>query len=136
MKVSGEEKIAINSLETISKQYKIDYIISDSITKKISDKVNNLNADALIGIGVWRSILPDDFISSTRLGALCLHGSPLPLYRGFAGINWLIINFLRCSDKRSLVILRLRLHYIVLIIYEYFAYWNSMRYARGNRFYY
>ncbi len=92
MNGSGEEKIAINALETISKQYKVDYIISDLITKKISDKVKNLNADALIGIGVWRSILPDDFIASTRLGALCLHGSPLPLYRGFAGINWQIIN--------------------------------------------
>jgi methionyl-tRNA formyltransferase len=53
-------------------------------------QVDQLNPDLMI-IVAFR-ILPEVLFSKAKLGAINLHGSLLPKYRGAAPINWAIIN--------------------------------------------
>ena len=54
--------------------------------------IKSLRSDVILGIGIWRSMLPSEFINIPKYGYIGLHGTALPEYRGFAGINWQIIN--------------------------------------------
>jgi len=53
-------------------------------------QIDDLNPDLMI-IVAFR-ILPEILFSKAKLGAVNLHGSLLPKYRGAAPINWAIIN--------------------------------------------
>lgn len=53
------------------------------------DQLYNLEADIIVVVAF--RILPDEVIRATRLGAINLHASRLPKYRGAAPINWAII---------------------------------------------
>ena len=53
-------------------------------------QIDNINPDLII-IVAFR-ILPEDLFSKSKFGAVNLHGSLLPKYRGAAPINWAIIN--------------------------------------------
>lgn len=50
-----------------------------------------LDADVAIGVGV-RILLPPEFYRAFPLGCWGVHDSLLPDYRGFAPLNWAIIN--------------------------------------------
>lgn len=78
--------------EVVAKKSNIEFFKCQNITDAIHKKVISLEADAIIGIGVWRSILSENFLNATRIGFLAVHGTGLPKYRGWAGINWQIIN--------------------------------------------
>ena len=96
-----EEEIYCSKLKELSKKADINFYAAQTITDPISEKVTSLGADAIIGIGVWRSILPSSFLGATRLGFLAVHGTGLPKYRGWAGINWQIINGEKCIDMHA-----------------------------------
>lgn len=53
--------------------------------------MEKLNPDLFISIS-YREMLPKQALEIPRLGAVNLHGSMLPQYRGCAPINWAIIN--------------------------------------------
>ena len=53
----------------------------------------------------FRFMIPPDILSLARLGALNLHGSLLPKYRGRAPVNWVLVN----GEKETGV----SLHYMV-----------------------
>ncbi len=54
------------------------------------EKIRNLNPDLLVVVAF--KILPPDLLSVSRYGAINLHASLLPKYRGAAPIHWAIIN--------------------------------------------
>lgn len=86
-----EHQFASNLVEQ-ARSRSIPYFLVDKIDDDIVNYCKELAPDLYLGIGVWRSLLPIEFIQAARLGYLALHGSALPDYRGWAGINWQIIN--------------------------------------------
>ena len=49
-------------------------------------------APELIVVAAYGKILPDDILEFPRCGAINVHSSVLPRYRGAAPINWAILN--------------------------------------------
>jgi len=86
------EKIFANKLSKLCLKHKIEFFITNKITNEILEKVENCRLDLILGVGVWRSFVTEQFFNAPRYGYLGLHGTKLPNYRGFAGINWQIIN--------------------------------------------
>ncbi len=55
------------------------------------DAVKSLAPDILVVVAYGR-ILPDDILAAPKLGAINVHGSLLPKYRGAAPIQWAVLN--------------------------------------------
>ena len=53
--------------------------------------VRDLNPDILVVVAYGR-ILPDDILAVPKFGAVNVHGSLLPKYRGAAPIQWAVLN--------------------------------------------
>jgi len=87
-----DEKTYCNQLVNLAKLNDIDYVVSDIITDEIINRMNTCKPKVLIGGGVWRSMVSKEFFDIPELGYIGLHGTALPEYRGWAGINWQIIN--------------------------------------------
>ena len=51
----------------------------------------SLDLDLLVAIK-WRTMIPRDIVESARGGLVVFHASLLPKYRGFAPVNWPLIN--------------------------------------------
>lgn len=92
MKGHPDEVQYAEQLETMAQEHHIPYIVSDKITRAVIDQTRSIGPDVIIGGGVWRSMIPSDFFNIPPYGAIGLHGSALPQYRGWAGINWYMIN--------------------------------------------
>jgi methionyl-tRNA formyltransferase len=56
------------------------------------ENVQEYTPDVILGAGIWRSYLPGDFWKTSKKGYIGIHGSLLPKYRGWANINWYMIN--------------------------------------------
>lgn len=54
-------------------------------------EIERLAPDLLVVMG-WRTLISDRVLAAPRFGAVGLHESLLPAYRGFAPINWAVIN--------------------------------------------
>ena len=54
-------------------------------------ELEDLNAD-IIAVVAYGKILPEEVLKAARLGAVNLHGSLLPKYRGAAPIQWAVLN--------------------------------------------
>ena len=82
-------------LEQLAKENNIPYETYPS-GKKLSDetiqKIENVSPDVIIGAGIWRAILSSELWKTCKYGYIGLHGSLLPAYRGFANLNWYMIN--------------------------------------------
>ncbi|QNI75223.1 methionyl-tRNA formyltransferase [Synechococcus sp. MVIR-18-1] len=79
-------------LANICSESQLKYCVINKVTPALEDEVKKFKSKALIGIGVWRPLLSTSFLNSTEFGFLAVHGTPLPRYRGWAGISWQIIN--------------------------------------------
>ena len=55
------------------------------------EQVRALKPDVLVVVAYGR-ILPDDMLAAAPLGAINVHGSLLPRYRGAAPIQWAVLN--------------------------------------------
>lgn len=73
----------------------IDFSVTKSV-KNNREEIYNLKPDLIVVSG-WRSLIPLSIISIPKFGCIALHESLLPKYRGFAPVNWAIIN----GDKYS-----------------------------------
>lgn len=65
-----------------------------SLTKSIKneyDNIRKLKPDLII-IYQWRSLIPKNILEIPRRGCICVHEALLPKYRGFAPVNWVVIN--------------------------------------------
>ena len=63
---------------------------------QVVEELRALHAD-IIAVVAYGKILPDEVLESARLGAVNLHGSLLPKYRGAAPIQWAVLN----SDRET-----------------------------------
>jgi methionyl-tRNA formyltransferase len=68
----------------------------DPKQKEISDLLalyttDGPSIDYVMSFG-YRRMIPDSVLAMARIAALGTHFSPLPRYRGFAPLNWLLIN--------------------------------------------
>ena len=81
-----------HDLSEFASKHKIDHIVCDKIEDDLISKISELKTDLIFGGGIWRSLLNEKFLSLSRYGYISLHGTPLPEYRGMAGINWQIIH--------------------------------------------
>ena len=57
----------------------------------VLEELRGFSAD-IIAVVAYGKILPDAVMSAARLGAVNLHGSILPKYRGAAPIQWSVLN--------------------------------------------
>ncbi len=70
---------------------KLPLIAQDDInTKKFGDRLEELNPDIFIVIGF--KMLGEELLKISKYGAINLHPSLLPKYRGAAPIQWALIN--------------------------------------------
>jgi methionyl-tRNA formyltransferase len=60
-------------------------------TDEAFDQFRSFNADIAVVVGYGR-ILPDSFLNAFAHGAVNVHFSLLPKYRGAAPVNWAIVN--------------------------------------------
>ena len=67
--------------------YQPDSLRNDSVL----DLVRDLNPD-VIAVVAYGKMIPDEIILSAKHGAVNLHGSLLPKYRGAAPIQWAVLN--------------------------------------------
>lgn len=63
--------------------------------ESLHEKIKSLSPDLIVVIAF--RILPESLINIPKLGAINIHGSLLPRYRGAAPINWALIN----GDKET-----------------------------------
>lgn len=73
--------------ESLGVEYFLDADLSASQTLKI---VRSMRADVAVSL-YYRDLIPDGLLTLTRRGGINLHGSPLPLYRGRAPVNWMVL---------------------------------------------
>lgn len=70
----------------------IPYLITKSAKgEKYYDFIKKLQPSLIIVMG-WRTLIPKEIIKIAPLGSVAIHESLLPKYRGFAPINWAVIN--------------------------------------------
>ena len=85
------EKVWYSSVEESCKKNDIPFSICTKIEKDDSEKIRNLKPDLIMSIG-WRRLIPKSVFQIPRFKTINLHDGLLPQYRGFAPINWAIIN--------------------------------------------
>ena len=78
------------------KKYAIDLNIPVFQPQKLRDGeayniIKDINPD-LIVVVAYGKIIPDDILNVPRYGAINVHGSLLPKYRGAAPIQWAVLN--------------------------------------------
>ena len=98
------EKVFADKLSKLCTEYQTEFFITQRITEEICEKIEGYGLDLILGVGVWRSLVSERFFDAPRYGYLAMHGSRLPNYRGWAGINWQIING---CEKLEMAVFRL-----------------------------
>ena len=88
---SPTEEIWFRSVRELAKQHGIPYETSDINLPENVERVRSL-APAFIFSFYYRNMISAELLAIPRLGALNLHGSYLPRYRGRVPVNWAIIN--------------------------------------------
>jgi len=85
------EKVWYPSLTEICREYGIPIMERARLEEKDQDEILEMDADLIISAG-WRRLIPENVIRAPKYGAINIHDGLLPKYRGFAPINWAIIN--------------------------------------------
>jgi methionyl-tRNA formyltransferase len=62
-----------------------------SLKAEQEDEIRALTPDLIVVMG-WRTLISDRVLAAARRGTVGLHESLLPAYRGFAPVNWAVIN--------------------------------------------
>jgi methionyl-tRNA formyltransferase len=85
------EKIWYSSVEKYCKGNNIKFTLRKTVSDKDKEFIQNINPDLIFTAG-WRRLLPKSIYQIARIGAINMHDGLLPNYRGFAPLNWAIIN--------------------------------------------
>jgi len=88
------EKLYKKSILICEKE-NLDYSVNSSqkeIRKILTEKENSDNNLQYIMSFGYRRMIPDSVLNLAKTAALGTHFSPLPRYRGFAPLNWVLIN--------------------------------------------
>lgn len=84
------EKYYLKSVE-ICNRLGISYSLNPK-NKDIQCVIQKIKSyDYVVSFG-YRKMIKDDVVENARIAALGTHFSPLPRYRGFAPLNWVLIN--------------------------------------------
>ena len=86
-----EDGVRYKSVYEFAKTNKIKVLRGKGNDQKIINFVYSLKPD-LIWVTDYRYLLPKEIFSHSKYGAINIHPSLLPKYRGRASINWAIIN--------------------------------------------
>ena len=85
------EKRWFASVAETATAYGLDVVApADANTPELASRVSELQPDFLFSF-YYRSMLGAPFLRAPRRGALNMHGSLLPRYRGRAPVNWAIL---------------------------------------------
>ena len=80
-----------HSVEKLSKENNIATFFYEKENELMIKKVKELNPNLILSIG-YRNKIPSEVLSIPLKGAINVHGSLLPKYKGGAVLNWAIIN--------------------------------------------
>ena len=84
------EEIWFASVRELAKRHDIPVVTSDINLRENAALVRELAPDLLLCF-YYRNMLREEVLKIPRLGALNLHGSYLPKYRGQVPVNWAVI---------------------------------------------
>lgn len=85
------EKIWYDSLSVECEKLKIPFEEKSSLNETDVENIKKLNPDVIFSIG-WRRLLPSSIFKIPKHGTINFHDGLIPDYKGFAPINWAIIN--------------------------------------------
>jgi len=88
---SPTEEIWFQSVRGLAEQHGIPCLTTDINLPENVERVRSI-APAFIFSFYYRNMITAEVLSISRLGALNLHGSYLPRYRGRVPVNWAVIN--------------------------------------------
>jgi methionyl-tRNA formyltransferase len=86
-----KELIWFGSVAALARNHRIDTIAPVAVDQSLLDRVAAISPDFLFSF-YYRSMLPPSLLAAARRGALNMHGSLLPKYRGRVPVNWAVIN--------------------------------------------
>jgi methionyl-tRNA formyltransferase len=80
------------SAAAVGEEYGIPVVTPDEVnTPQLERQVAELHPDFVFSF-YFRSMISETLLKTARLGALNIHGSYLPYYRGRAPVNWAILH--------------------------------------------
>lgn len=85
------EKIWYDSISSECNKNGISCEEKKSLTENDINKIQELNPDLILSMG-WRRLLPSSIFQIPKYGTINFHDSLIPKYKGFAPINWSVIN--------------------------------------------
>lgn len=88
---SPQEEIWFQSVRGLAEQHGIPCLTTDINLPENVERVRAI-APAFIFSFYYRNMINAEVLTIPRLGALNLHGSQLPRYRGRVPVNWAVIN--------------------------------------------
>ncbi|GFO58228.1 formyltransferase [Geomonas silvestris] len=88
---SPSEEIWFASVRELAERHGIPVMTSDINLKENIELLKELAPDLLLSF-YYRNMIREEVLETPRLGALNLHGSYLPKYRGRVPVNWAVIN--------------------------------------------
>ncbi|MEK7378676.1 MAG: formyltransferase, partial [Candidatus Binatota bacterium] len=87
-----KEEIWFQSVAELARQHHLPvYTPSSPNTPGFIDLIRKLAPDIILSF-YYRRILSRELLAIPRLGAINLHGSLLPKYRGRSPVNWVLVN--------------------------------------------
>lgn len=88
---SPTEEIWFQSVRELADRHGIPYLTSDINLPENQARVAEIDPDFLLSF-YYRNMIKPSVLDLARNGALNLHGSYLPKYRGRVPVNWAVIN--------------------------------------------
>ncbi len=88
---SPTEEIWFRSVRELADRHGIPYITSDINLPENTDRLREIAPDFLLSF-YYRNMIKPEVLELAKQGALNLHGSYLPKYRGRVPVNWVVIN--------------------------------------------
>lgn len=88
---SPSEEIWFSSVKELAEQHGIPCLTSDINEPANVARLRELAPDFILSF-YYRNMIRPELLDIPRLGALNLHGSYLPKYRGRVPVNWAVIN--------------------------------------------
>ncbi len=88
---SATEQIWFSSVRELAEANKIPYLTSSINEPENIEKVRQIAPDFLLSF-YYRNMIKPELLEIPTRGALNLHGSWLPKYRGRVPVNWAVIN--------------------------------------------
>ena len=86
-----EEIKCYDEISELMKSVNINYSVKKKLVKEDYDLIKNSDLDFLLIFG-WRTLIDPAVNDYLKFGSVAVHHSLLPLYRGFAPMQWAIIN--------------------------------------------